>query len=153
MKWFIFIALGVLVIIGIMLIALSMASREQPDLGIQNGQLKQCPSTPNCVCSEDMADEAYIKPLSFRLPANEAWVSIKYVIKESGGRVIAEETDYLRAEYETTLFRFIDDVEFRLDRKHQQIQVRSASRVGQSDLGANRQRVEQLRSRFNNLKK
>jgi len=152
MKWFIFIVLGLLTVIGIVLIALSMASREQPDLGIKNGQLTLCPSKLNCVCSEDPADVAYIKPFSYTLPANEAWASIKSVIKESGGRVIAEETDYLRAEYETVLLRFIDDIEFRIDRQHQHIQVRSASRVGRSDLGANRQRVEQLRTWFNNLK-
>lgn len=151
MKWLIIIAAGLLLVIGIMLIALSMASREQPALGVQNGQLKPCPSTPNCVCSEYPADAAYIEPFSYTLPAKEAWAGIKYVIKDSGGRVIAEQTDYLRAEYTTTLLRFIDDIEFRLDRDHQLIHVRSASRVGRSDLGANRQRVEQLRTRFNNI--
>ena len=149
MKVFIIIAVGLLIVIGIVLVALSMASREQPGLGLQNGKLTSCPFTPNCVCSEDPAAAAYIKPFGFTLSVDEAWTRMKAVIQQSGGRVIVEETDYLRVEYETALLRFVDDVEFRLDREHQQIQVRSASRVGRSDLGANRKRVEQLRTRFN----
>ena len=151
MKWFIFIVTGLLIVMGVILIALSVASREQPDLGLQNGQLAPCPSHQNCVCSEKQDDAAYIKPLRYNLPVNETWARLKSVIRETGGYVIAENTNYLRAEYKSALFRFIDDVEFRLDQQHQSIQVRSASRVGQSDLGANRQRVEQIRNHFNHM--
>ena len=46
------------------------------------------------------------------------------------------------------MFRFVDDLECRLDAENRVIHVRSASRVGYSDLGVNRKRVERLRARF-----
>ena len=47
----------------------------------------------------------------------------------------------------TTLF--VDDSEFLLDRERLVIQVRSASRLGYSDLGKNRSRIEEIREQFN----
>jgi uncharacterized protein (DUF1499 family) len=46
---------------------------------------------------------------------------------------------------------FVDDVEFFLDEGANVIHVRSASRLGQSDLGVNRKRVETIRAKFNEL--
>ena len=63
--------------------------------------------------------------------------------------MIKEETDYLRIFYETPLMRYIDDVEFRQDKNKPVIHVRSASRVGTSDMGATRKRVEKIRIVFN----
>jgi len=40
---------------------------------------------------------------------------------------------------------FVDDVEFLLDEKAGVIHVRSASRLGRSDFGVNRDRVETIR--------
>lgn len=148
MKWFIYAVVTLVVIMGVVLIAYSVASRKQPELGLQNGELRPCPATPNCVCSEHQVESAYVEPLSYTTTAEEAWIKIKRVIAETGGSVITEEADYLRVEYQTPLVRYIDDVEFRLDKDNQQIHVRSASRVGQSDMGANRKRVEKIRMSF-----
>ena len=52
--------------------------------------------------------------------------------------------DYLRVEFRTRL-GFVDDGEFALERPTRVIHVRSASRVGDSDLGKDRRRVEELR--------
>ncbi|HEY9596037.1 MAG TPA: DUF1499 domain-containing protein, partial [Cyanophyceae cyanobacterium] len=43
---------------------------------------------------------------------------------------------------------FVDDVEFFLDDNANVIQVRSASRLGESDLGVNRKRIETIRAEF-----
>jgi uncharacterized protein (DUF1499 family) len=59
--------------------------------------------------------------------------------------VITESNGYLYAEFTSTIFRFVDDVEFLIDVKAQVIHVRSASRLGTSDLGVNRTRVEKIR--------
>jgi uncharacterized protein (DUF1499 family) len=45
--------------------------------------------------------------------------------------------------------RFVDDVEFLFDDTNKKIHVRSASRVGYSDMGVNRKRVEELRKLLN----
>ena len=55
-------------------------------------------------------------------------------------------TEYLYAEFATPLMGFVDDVEFYCDGKV--IQVRSASRLGYSDLGVNRKRIEEIRAAF-----
>ena len=53
------------------------------------------------------------------------------------------------ATFRTRFWRFVDDVELRLDEKGGVIHVRSASRVGKGDMGMNRKRVEELRKIFN----
>ena len=53
---------------------------------------------------------------------------------------------HLFVEFSSKLMRFVDDVEFYLDNDTKMIQVRSASRLGESDLGVNRQRIEEIRS-------
>jgi len=146
MKLLIYSFATLLVIVGVMLIALSVASRKQPDPGLVDGQLPPCPATPNCVCSEYSVEGASIEPLGYTGTAEEAWARLKRVVAETGGEVMAEQDGYLHAVYKTPLLRFMDDVEFRLDKNQQVIHVRSASRVGRSDFGANRKRVEKIRA-------
>ncbi|HEY5717459.1 MAG TPA: DUF1499 domain-containing protein, partial [Motiliproteus sp.] len=70
-------------------------------------------------------------------------------IEAQGGVLVRVQDDYLAATFTSSLFGFVDDLEARLELDKQQIQLRSASRVGHSDLGANRTRVELLRRQFN----
>ena len=63
-------------------------------------------------------------------------------------RVVVATESYLRAEITSLVFRFVDDLELLIDQEQGVIHVRSASRVGQYDLGANRRRVEDLQRRF-----
>ena len=146
MKLLIYSFATLLVIVGVMLIALSVASRKQPDPGLADGLLQPCPATPNCVCSEYSVEGASIEPLGYTGTAEEAWARLKRVVAETGGEVMAEQDGYLHAVYKTPLLRFLDDVEFRQDKNQQVIHVRSASRVGRSDFGANRKRVEKIRA-------
>lgn len=148
MKLFIYSLAALLVVLGVVLVVFSVASRKPPELGLVDGRLRSCPATPNCVCSDYPNNEAYIDPLGYAGTAEMAWARLERAIAETGGKVIAGEPGYLHAVYETPLFRFIDDVEFRLDEKQKVIHVRSASRVGRSDLGANRKRVASIRAAF-----
>ena len=59
--------------------------------------------------------------------------------------VTVREAHYLRAEFTSRVLRFVDDVEFWLGEAGL-IHVRSASRLGHSDFGVNRARVEHLRA-------
>ena len=61
--------------------------------------------------------------------------------------IIEETGQYMHVEFRSRIFGFVDDVEFLVDDRV--IQVRSASRVGRSDLGVNRKRIEALRLQFN----
>lgn len=111
------------------------------------GLLLACPSSPNCVSSQ-AADEGHrITPLTFSGDPDAAFARLKRVLgRRSDTAIIEEKPGYLRAELRTTLF--VDDGEFLLDRARNVIQVRSASRLGYSDLGKNRSRMEEIRSQF-----
>ena len=148
MKLLLYSVIGIFIFVGLLLVVLSIASRKQPELGLLNEQLRPCPSSPNCVCSEWPVEGAFVEPLGYTTTAEDAWRKIKHAIVETGGVIETEQDSYLHARYETPLMRYVDDMELRLDEHQQVIHVRSASRVGHSDLGANRKRVERIRAVF-----
>jgi uncharacterized protein (DUF1499 family) len=116
---------------------------------LPDGQLQACPNSPNCVCSEHEDREHWIEPLGFSGEANAAWQRLTGIIRNySRTKVVAETDDYLKARVRTRILRFEDVLEFRLDRAVNLIHVRSASKVGYSDLGTNRRRIEALRRLF-----
>ena len=136
------------VIVG-MLVSISAASRRRPDLGIVDGRLKPCPPTPNCVCSQQSEEQHQITPLPCQGDPQQEFSRLQAVIRGlPRTTLIAERPGYARYEFVTRLVRYVDDVEFLLDAEQGVIHVRSASRVGRSDFGANRQRVEDIRTRF-----
>ena len=118
--------------------------------GMSDGRLAQCPSEPHCVCSDagpHSDPEHWIDPIALPALADDVrWRVIAGVLADAGARVVRQDAGYLHATYTSGLFRFVDDLELRLDGPH--LQLRSASRVGYSDLGANRKRVEDLRVRL-----
>lgn len=126
---------------------LALPSWRRPALGLVEGQLRRCPDSPNCVCSEGESREHTIEPLRITGSPEAAWSRLVTVIETtSNAHIVIREADYLRVEFVTPLMRYVDDVEFRLT--PEAIHVRSASRVGRSDLGANRKRVETIRLTF-----
>jgi len=124
------------------------SSQAPSSLGVHDGRLAPCPGTPNCVGSEYPDSPGWIAPLTFTDSPPQAWARLQDSVQAQGGKIETRTDAYLWATYRSRLFRFIDDVEFRLDSDAQRIQVRSASRLGYSDLGVNRERIETLRSAF-----
>jgi uncharacterized protein (DUF1499 family) len=118
--------------------------------GLVEGRLKQCPDTPNCVSSEFVSDaEHYIEPLVYSAgEAERVMPRLKTIIVEMGGSIQVEKTDYLAATFTSSVFRFVDDLELRIDADQKIIHLRSASRVGHGDGGANRKRVARLINSF-----
>ncbi len=119
------------------------------NLGIKDGKLSNCPGSPNCVSSyADINDkEHYIEPLSYSGEGSDAFGRLIKTIKSMKRAEIIKSTEnYIYAEFTSAIFRFVDDVEFYLDESKKVIQVRSASRIGHSDLGVNRKRVESVRT-------
>jgi len=114
--------------------------------GVQDGRLAPCPSSPNCVSSQAADAAHHVDPISYSVSAGEAMAGIKAVIEgQSRTQIVSVSDDYLHAEFTSAIFRFVDDVECLIDAANQTIHIRSASRVGYWDLGANRRRVERLR--------
>ena len=124
------------------------------NLGMKDGRLAPCKTTPNCVSSQaDAADaEHYIAPIPFKGGALEAMAAVRKAVETmQRATVIRHDGDYLYAEFRTELMRYVDDVEFTFDENAGVIHVRSASRLGRRDFGVNRARVEALRSRMGGL--
>lgn len=125
------------------------AGKRPTTLGVHNGQLAPCPSTPNCVCSQSSDPENKIAPLAYDSTSEAAMAALKQVIASMPRTTVIEESqDYLYAEFKSALMGFVDDVEFYLDHSATVIHVRSASRLGKSDLGVNRKRIEEIRARL-----
>ena len=151
-------ALRILVALGAILIVAAAAGRamglfsgKRPDsLGVTGGRLVPCKPSPNCVSSQADAGDAvhYIAPLAAPDP-ERAFAALKREVRATPRvTIVTEAPQYLYAEYRSLVFGFVDDVEFWLDPGAKVIQVRSASRLGRSDLGVNRARVEALRARL-----
>ncbi|MBW4642195.1 MAG: DUF1499 domain-containing protein [Goleter apudmare HA4340-LM2] len=128
------------------------AGKRPHNLGVSDGKLAPCPNSPNCVSSQSTDAVHQIAPLTYTSNPENAIASIKGIIQSlPRTKIITESSEYLYAEFKSALLGFVDDVEFYLDRNKNVIQVRSASRLGQSDLGVNRQHIEQIRAKFNEV--
>jgi len=140
---------GVAVIGVVSVGGLALASRLAEDRSAAGGRvaghLTPCPETPNCVCSENGPGES-IEPFPFRGDPEAALARLLALVQaDPRATVETVEESYVHAVFRSDLFGFPDDLELRLDRDAGVIHVRSASRIGHSDLGANRKRVETLR--------
>lgn len=119
------------------------------NLGIVANHLQGCPDSPNCVSSQSLDNEHRIDPIKFEGNSRRAMQALKQAIDDSErAEVIKSEDNYLYAEFTSKLMGFVDDVEFFINEGEKTIEVRSASRMGESDLGVNRKRVEALRQQF-----
>lgn len=115
-------------------------------LGLPQGRLWPCPPSPNCVCSDNIDTTHRIEPLRLAAKPADAWPIVERSIRElPRTKVVNCGPDYLHAECSSSIFGFVDDLELHLRAEDGIIAVRSASRLGYSDFGVNRRRVERLR--------
>lgn len=140
--------LGVLVSV----ILLTGCSGTMTNLGINEGKLQPCPKTPNCINSQSGAEGQKVQSINYTGTQKEAHERLLRIIKtEKRTKTLTVQGNYIRVEFTSALFRFVDDVEFYFPEGQAGegvIHVRSASRVGYSDLGANRKRIERIRSKL-----
>jgi uncharacterized protein (DUF1499 family) len=131
-----------------LVLTLSACSGTPPtDLGVHNGHLTRCPPSPNCVSSQASDSEHKVAPLPLSGDLEQSRSRLlALLVSQPRVTVVAEQNNYIHAEFTSRILRFVDDVEFLLG--PQAIEVRSASRLGHSDLGVNRARVEQLRQQL-----
>lgn len=120
------------------------------NLGLHNGSFTPCPDSPNCVSSDEKRDSHFVEPIKFSMSANEAFkYSIEYFSSSSNFKITVEKANYLRVEDTSMIMGFVDDIELNVRPDGNIIAIRSASRVGHSDFGVNRERVERFRLEFN----
>lgn len=146
----IIILLLLLFIIYFFILGVNSKSKNLPEL--IDGRLSKCPDTPNCVCTENK-DHAkhYISPINLSqstVPNFNSLVGLKEIISNMSGSIKVEKENYISATFTSTIFRFVDDFEVRIDKANNMIHLRSASRVGRSDFGVNKKRVELFKKRY-----
>ena len=129
---------------------MSFSAKAPDNLGHMNGHLADCPDSPNCVSTQADTEQHQMETISYTGSQADAMTRLKSVISDSFGRakLVEEQDHYLRYEFTSLIFRFVDDVEFLFDDSLKKIHFRSASRVGHSDLGANRKRMQKIVDSF-----
>jgi len=131
--------LALVVLVSITFFLLGLKSQKGSAKGVKDGKLAPCSSAPNAVCSEaDTQPEKEVATLQTSM------AKAKAAVIATGGTITAETDSYVSATYMSRLFKFVDDVELRADGDI--VHIRSASRVGYSDRGVNRKRVEAIRA-------
>ena len=109
-------------------------------------QLRACSDSPNCVCSCDSRADFSIDPVAVTGDPSEFWNHCLDALQKQPGfsRILESGDGYIHALFRTPIMRYPDDVEMLLDTENQVVHIKSSSRVGYSDLGANRRRLESL---------
>lgn len=110
-------------------------------------RLPDCPGSPNCVNSQDADPDHRVDPLVFGGAPALAWDRLREVLEATPHtKIIESDHSYMHVEIRSAVFRFVDDLQLLLDGSGGRIHVRSASRLGYSDMGTNRRHVEALRA-------
>lgn len=123
---------------------LTACAGEPPqNIGVKDGRLTPCPESPNCVSSYASSEQHSIAALDANLDQIQ-----QILLTIDAANIVERSNNYLYAEFTSSLMGFVDDVEFLYDAATNTSQVRSASRLGHSDMGVNRKRIETIRAQL-----
>ncbi len=116
---------------------------------VTEGRLAPCPDSPNCVSTQGNGKRHAMQPLPYLQTRGASMERILSILKDMKRTEIVTLTDsYIHAEFRTSLWRFVDDVEFFLDDTARVVHFRSASRVGYYDFGLNRRRMKKISEKY-----
>lgn len=119
------------------------AGEPPQNIGVRDGRLTACPESPNCVSSYENSEEHSIAALDANLSQIQ-----QVLLTLDEANIVEQSSNYLYAEFTSSLMGYVDDVEFLYDAASNSTHVRSASRLGYSDMGANRTRIEAIRAQL-----
>ncbi|TYL48455.1 DUF1499 domain-containing protein [Marinomonas sp. IMCC 4694] len=143
------IALFIVFIVGFF-IYVNVNNHLPEGLGVtEEGLLKACPASPNCVSTQALVDDVnhYIDPIVYRGNRKDTQLAIEsFMLEKDNARIVSHSLGYVHFEVTSRLIGYVDDVEFYLPEADSVVHARSASRVGYSDLGVNRDRVQQVQN-------
>ena len=125
-----------------------MAKSKKP-IGMVNGKLHPCPKSPNCVSTQAIDEKQKMEPINYSGDLEAAKAKLIDIINSlKRSKIVTNEENYVHIEFRTAAFRFVDDVEFLFDDKEKIIHFRSRARMGYSDMGVNRKRMEEITKLF-----
>lgn len=141
-------ALIVVLIVGLCIYVV-LQNRLPEGLGVTDGFLKPCPTSPNCVSTQAKREDTvhYAEPIVYTGERKATQLSVEfYMLNKGNARIVSSTLGYVHFEVKSRLIGYIDDVEFYFPESDKIVHLRSASRVGYSDGGVNRERVRKIRS-------
>lgn len=130
---------------------MNVMSSPKAKLGAVDGQLASCPDSPNCVSSQAPENDSqhFIEALSFSVSEERVKEGVLSIIKETRGmKLESSKSAYFHVVCTTLIMRFKDDLEILIDNEAKLVHFRSASRVGHSDFGTNRKRVDRFKAQL-----
>ncbi len=144
------IVIAVIVVIGYPALLAVVAVSSGIPANVGGGTLALCPDSPNCVSSlPEEREDAQIEPLTYTGEQSEAQAALVAVLEDlPRTQIMLAREDYVYAERRSPTMRFVDDLEFVFDDETQTINVRSAARLGYSDMDQHRAHIEQIRAAF-----
>jgi uncharacterized protein (DUF1499 family) len=132
-----------LILLSSLMFFMARQSKSITNSGLINEQLQACPDGPRCVNSlatnEMHSIAAFEVPQGMPDPVGTMTAIINNFPRTE---IIVQNESYLHAAFSSAVFGFVDDLEVLKDGDY--LQVRSVSRVGRGDMGANRKRVDAL---------
>ena len=133
-----------------LIVACLVGCTSAPDKPASGAGLPDCGMFPNCVNSQLTEGSKAVAPLR---ATKQQWQQLKqWIASQQDWTITTDSGDFVQAVVKTPLMRFRDDVQMRFVQDAGVIHVRSASRLGISDMGTNRRRVEMLRSQLQDEK-
>ena len=128
----------------------TQASPSTNSVGLINGQLQLCGNKPNCVSSLNTNRKHKVNPIS---TGSNSWEKVKLKIENTlkgmqNMKIVTDENNYLRVEFKSKFLGFIDDFEVHFVPDQKILHIRSSSRLGYSDFGVNRKRVQKFTKKF-----
>jgi uncharacterized protein (DUF1499 family) len=129
------------------LIGLSYSTRQHRIKPENERQLADCPNKPNCVYSQSTQNSHRVKAFPLMKEGKlHSWDYLVSAVEQAGGKILINDGRYMHAVFSSAVFQFKDDFEASINKN--QIDIRSASRAGASDLGKNRKRVDAIRQLY-----
>lgn len=152
MKTALLIILFIVISFVIYLFILGVNSKSKDVPNFINGHLSKCPETPNCFSTENKNHTGhYISPINIseeNKSNSDSLLILKEIIQSMGGEIKTEKEHYFSSTFTSNIFGFVDDLEIRIDNIESVIHIRSASRVGRSDMGVNKKRIELIKQLY-----
>jgi len=139
-------------ILMLLLLVISCGSENMQNVGLikENGtaRFKPCPKKPNCYSSaEEINSENYYFPITVKESGETSKAKALRIIEQMGGKLVTQKDFYIHATFTSSIFRFIDDLEVYTG-DQDIVSIKSSSRIGHSDLGANKKRLRDFTFRY-----
>ncbi len=151
----VFKGLSKMAVLAILLVALVVGvtakliwqNAKVPDyVGTQDGTFSPLPNSPNAVSSQTFDESRRVDPLPVLATLEATRNAIINSLSEMGqNKIVQSKGPYIHVVFTSAQMGYNDDVELWIAQEDGQIHYRSQSRIGYSDMGANKARYDRFK--------